>query len=330
MLSERFRYDRKAIIPLNSVQNDGIISVKEKKYTHETVKCAVCNSNKFFNLSEKDKHGIKMNVVICEKCGLVQTNPRMDKESYNEFYNSEYRKINRGSTKPTEEYFLTEYYNGKKIYNYLGGVSGKFVVEIGTGMGGILKYFKEKHNKVYGVDIGKEYIEFGKNKGLDLEIGSIEKLKGKNKPDVVILSHVLEHISNPVEELKKLRGYLKEDSIVYIEVPGIKNLEKSYRRNFLRYLQLPHVYHFTLTSLKNCLKKSGYDLVMGNEYIRSVWRIGKEDNEFEKEFESTINYLKKLENNRFNIDFFKMILFDFIVYLLRKTKMKKIVQKLVS
>lgn len=170
MLGDRFKYDGKANRKLNEVQVEMRDNVKGKLssgiYKSEKVKC-ICGNETFETLSEKDRYGLPLNVVICKKCGLIMTNPRMTQESYNNFYDSEYRKLYGGQERPTEEFFYGQFAHGVRIVEYLmnNNVKNiKSVLEIGTGAGGILKAFKDRGCDVLGIDLGKEYIEFGKEK----------------------------------------------------------------------------------------------------------------------------------------------------------------------
>lgn len=303
MLSSRFKNDGKSILVLNAEQKKFKALFEEKiktnQYAFEAVDCVICTSSNFELLSEKDRYGLSMYVVICTKCGLVQTSPRMTKNTLNSFYDNEYRKIYEAGT--IRKFFQDEYNKGKIIYNFINNAvdetfTKKFVVEIGTGAGGILQFFKDMGNDVYGVDLGSEYIEFGKQKGLNLDVGTLDKLSNiSKKPDLVIYSHVLEHLSNPVEEFQTLKKFLHAESIVYVEVPGIEHLNLSYHQNFLEYLQNAHLYHFTLNTLCNCLKKSGFKLISGNKLIQSLFRIGKDDEPNFNEYDDTIKFLRDLE-----------------------------------
>ena len=337
MLSKRFKYDKKPILILTDLQSKykKIVEnkLKNKEYNLEKVKCIVCENEEFESLSEKDRYGLYAPVVICKICGLVQSNPRMTQESYNRFYDLEYRKLYHGEVLPVQIYFKNQKLKGERIYKFIEKVieepiKNKFVVEIGTGAGGILEIFKERGNTVLGLDLGSKYIEFGKQHGLNLKVGTIEELsKLKRKPDIVIYSHVLEHILSPINELKLLRKNLKPDSLVVIIVPGIKNLIKSYDQDLLRYLQNAHTYHFSLTSLKNISRKAGFDIVYGDEEINSLLKPGKINNKYKNDYLQTKFFLKKLEKirqNPFNLYKIKNKLFNLILLFLTKTKTKRL------
>lgn len=330
----------KTIIPLNDIQlkykKQLEYKIKTKKYIFEDISCLVCELNNFEKLAEKDRYGLRMNVVICKNCGLIQTNPRMNYASYNEFYNEEYRKLYEGSENITKE-FVKQYNRGKAIFDYVKKITqnsftNKFVVEIGSSTGGVVKFFEEKGNKILGIDVDSTYISYGKRLGLNLQVGTVEKItKSTVDVDLVIFSHTFEHLLEPIQELQLVKKIMKKNGLLYIEVPGIKNLTTSYNQDFLKYLQNAHVYHFTLNSLDNCCRKVGFELVFGDETIRSLFKISEPQNGFNSDYESVMRFLKKIEKirlnplNRFRI---KKKIFSVLNKLIEKTKTKKIVKKI--
>jgi len=288
MISNRYFNDGKERLKLNRIQKTYRNRVNSKvdsgEYMFETVKCPVCESVESKVLSEKDRYGLYFPVVLCSGCGLIRTNPRMSQQSYNLFYNSEYRKLYVGEEKANEVFFKSQKNKGKAIYEYLinnGFIPDKkeyFVLEIGCGAGGILQYFKEQGARIKGVDLGEEYIDYGRDRyHLNLEYGTIDDIEKDIKPDIIIYSHVLEHILDPVRELKLIKDHCNPDTVVYIEVPGIKAVHKNYRSDFLTYFQNAHVFHFSLNSLKNLMQQNGFKYVAGNEYIRSIFLLNNEN-----------------------------------------------------
>lgn len=311
MLSKRYRYDGKPILKLNSLQmamKEQITrKVERNHYVFERVPCYVCNKDDSELLSNKDRYGLYMPVVVCKECGLVQTNPRMDQQSYNEFYASEYRKLYLGKDTPGGDYSRKLYERGKQIYNYvrkhLDAVnfqklpSEMLVLEVGCGSGEILRCFNEMGYDVCGVDLDKDYVKYGREKyGLDLHFGSLADIEINRPPDLVIYSHVLEHLLNPVEELSQLSEML-EKGLVFIAVPGIKRLARTHFMDFLRFLQIAHTYHFTLTSLNNVMRAAGFSMVCGNERIWGVFKKSAESNlrDYVSDYEEVMVFLRRME-----------------------------------
>lgn len=332
MLDKRFVNDGISVMKLNSKQRlfkkQLENKIKNGTYSFVNKSCIICTMNSFELLSEKDRYGLYMPVVICKNCGLVQTNPIMYKENYREFYENEYRQIYDEMSGPSEKFFREQYNHGKVIYEFIKQsigheIENKLVVEIGTGSGGILQFFKEKGNKIIGFDLEQNYLNFGKEKKLDLRIGTITEISLIEKPDIVIYSHVLEHVTNPIEELEMLAKILTSSSVLYIEVPGIKHLNLSYDQNFLLYLQNAHLHHFTLNSLCNCTSRAGFQLVKGNNLIQSLFKLGEKNQNFINDYDSTIEFLRKIEiNYSKKISLLKMQakIFSVIAKIMSKTK----------
>jgi 2-polyprenyl-3-methyl-5-hydroxy-6-metoxy-1,4-benzoquinol methylase len=284
LMGPRFSYDGQATLDLNSLQRATKAAVDAKvangTYEFETVSCAVCGAQAFEYLATKDRYGLYLPVAVCRPCGLVQTNPRMSQKAYTEFYNQEYRKLYLGSDAPTMEFFERRRHKGAAIFRYLVAhgafrrpVSESSVLEVGCGSGGVLQYFKEMGCRVQGIDIGSEYVQFGRDKfGLNLSVATTAEAALTPPYDVIIYSHVLEHILEPTSELNLARRLLTDAGAIYVEVPGIKNLRHSYEMDFLKYLQNAHVYHFSLATLQELMRVSGLELLAGNEVIQSAFR----------------------------------------------------------
>ena len=116
MLAKRFKYDGMPAITLNELQikikKQVERKIKEGVYSFEEVPCCVCDGKNFETLSKKDRYGLYVPVVICRDCVLIQMNPRMTQESYNQFYELEYRKLYVGQKAPADDFFKSEYKHG--------------------------------------------------------------------------------------------------------------------------------------------------------------------------------------------------------------------------
>lgn len=70
--------------------------------------------------------------------------------------------------------FLIKYLNNNLRIN----LTDLRILEVGTGSGGILYYFKEMGNELCSCDLASEYIEFGRRKyGLNLFVGTIYNIR---------------------------------------------------------------------------------------------------------------------------------------------------------
>ncbi len=275
--------------------------IKIKKYNFESITCPICNCDDKELIGEKDRYGLYFSTNLCKKCGLVYTNPRMTQSSYNEFYNLEYRKLYGGKERANDDFFHWQRKFGKRIYHFLDSnnlikEAKLSILEVGCGAGGIIDYFREKGHHVKGIDLGEEYINYGKEKhNLDLEIGTLNELSLQKKPDLIIYSHVLEHILDIKSEIDLIKNIMKKDTILYVEVPGIKQIHNNYDSNILKYFQNAHTFHFTLESLTNLMHQTGFELIFGNQFIMSAFKLGQEQKVYKSDYYAVNNYFRKIK-----------------------------------
>ena len=225
-------------------------------------------------ISEKDRYGFAIPQVLCSKCGLIRSRFVFDEISNSVFYANYYRGIYaQNIDKPMDSLWNDQYNRGLRILNFIKNIISlddiSNLSEIGTGMGGVLMPFKEVGFHVSGCDFDERYIEYGKQKGLDLYCGSFYDFTCDDSCDLIILCHVLEHYLDPIKELKKILPKLKNNRYLYVEVPGIFSISKTYK-NPLLYFQNAHVYNFYKDFLWTFFESLGLYVVYGDEVCRFV------------------------------------------------------------
>jgi len=305
----RTGYPGKARIPLNDLQISKREDVNKKletgEYEFESISCLICGSSSADVIAERDRYALLYSVKVCSNCGFVYTSPRMNARSYGLFYDKEYRELYEGTNIASEEFFERQRQKGRKILKFMksnGFISGSRikVLEVGCGAGGILDIFQQEGHQVLGIDLGSEYINFGKsNYRLDLRVGYLADLKHEFTPDLVIYSHVMEHVTDPIKEMGDLAAICGPNTLVYIEVPGLFYIHKSYNLDMMLYFQNAHTFHFTLNSLNYLMNKSGFKMLLGTEYIKAVYCKGHSDVNQLDEYSSVLKYLNFLERYRF-------------------------------
>lgn len=319
LISKRYRNDNHPSLKVNDLQIDLIEKVKNKiknnVYQYEDTNCCICAVSQEVLISEKDRYGFSHDVLICKRCGLIFTNPRFTQDTYNLFYNEEYRELYHGYNAPYENLFNGELNAGKKISFYLerNGFSlrDKTVYEVGCGAGGILKYLKDVYNcKVKGCDFGSDGIEYGiQNYQLDLRTGGIDSFQNDEKPDIIIYHHVLEHILNIADELKKVYNLLQNDGILFVNVPGVKNLRFKYSADYLRYFQNAHTYYFSLQTLSNLMQKNNFKCELGNDEVIAVFsKDPSSKKSIINDYDEQLKYIRNTDRFRF---FYRTISFTY-------------------
>jgi SAM-dependent methyltransferase len=137
------------------------------------------------------------------------------------------------------------------------------VLDIGALTGFNLNTFKKAGYKVHGVEPSSNNVKFAKNKyNIDLFAGTLEEYyqeKDVQKDDLVILSHVLEHIPNPLDFIEKVSQL--NNKYLYIEVPAALDYQFDNEPYGIFYYE--HVNFFSLSSLDSIMERVGYQCIRG-------------------------------------------------------------------
>jgi len=278
LLNERYKFtDVKNYVKMSEisiVNRDNFISeIKDRDYLVKQ-DCYLCGASEFKIISEVDRFGFYYPTAVCEQCGNVQQYQYYDNDTLCLFYSKYYRKI-YGDSIPKSLFDSQRNGKGVNIFEFTQRlIKPKKVLEVGCGAGGILSRFLDVDCDVLGLDFNEDYLEEGRKYNIPLKNGSLEKLGDDEKFDLIILSHVLEHIVDPSTFLEKLAQHLEGGGLIYIEVPSLDNVRNGdYNYDLLYYFQNAHTVHFTTRSLTLLCKKAGLKPKKNNQLYSFV--LGK-------------------------------------------------------
>jgi len=285
VITSRLKNSAKPAVPLNAVQRKSrrkiLEFLREGSLENIYVDCPFCNSDLRISVSEIDTYGIPGQHSICVECGCFYASKHLNSESLNLVYDTLYRDLDRGDANGQAGLFKLEEDKGREIKRFLTDHNfdlqpGSLVVDIGCGAGGTLNIFKEMGMKVFGIDIGSEYLAYGQKNNLAIVNCTFEELSshlGDGSVDLFIVDQVLEHIQSPSSLLKTLRSLLKVDGKIYISVPGFRNIGSQYMFDIKRYLQFVHLLHFDACLLRNFLMEEGFKVEIIDESVVAVAMI---------------------------------------------------------
>lgn len=284
-------------------------AIKNKTILLETISSCACGSNDLELIETKDRFGLAFNSLICNRCGLINTSPRIKEESLEYYYKNIYHYLTIGTESLENKKSIFANKQGNKIFNlvkdYLEDKEELQVLEIGCGTGSVLVEFQneaDKHNiktSIFGTEYNDECIEICTKNNINIISNNLENtLYSELKYDLIILSHVFEHFIDLGKNLKFISELLKENGILYIEVPGVQALHKNnyYKSNFIKYLTHAHIYNFSLDSLKTILNQNRFICLYGNENVESIFKKGSAEILFQGS-NSNKRYLKDLSEH---------------------------------
>ncbi|MDV7340793.1 class I SAM-dependent methyltransferase [Terasakiella sp. A23] len=248
---------------------------EQKRNEMIKLNCLVCDHTDFEEIGQVDRYGFYYPTGICTKCGNVQQIKYYDDESLALFYSSYFRDVYSDQT--PIECFDGQVVKGRNILEFSKEFLPKDarILEIGTGAGGIPKIFQDEAGyTALGLDFDDRYIEYGRSQGVDIRKGGIEMIKEDEKFNLVIVSHVLEHIVTPSKFLQDIKKILKPKGYIYIEIPSLNSVSQgAYNFDFLNYFQNSHVNHYSVDSFKRLLHQNGLKAVKNDDFIRSICMV---------------------------------------------------------
>ncbi|HAT73387.1 MAG: Methionine biosynthesis protein MetW [Candidatus Moranbacteria bacterium GW2011_GWF2_36_839] len=241
----------------------------------EKINCPICDNSKFtFVLSGSDTlHNIEgnFNVVKCEKCSLMLTNPRPDFYEIKKYYPDDYTpyklNFNRAEkiAKIRKKYkWFFRIIDPKMTLDLNTNQENANVLEIGCGAGNFLYELKLLHPKwnIMGVDFNVKSIDVLKKYGMNVFASDLINLNIESSSvDIVYGWMIMEHVHEINKTLSEVRRVLKDDGKFCFSIPNAKSWElRFFSKNWFA-LQLPtHLYHFTENTISKILEKNGLEV----------------------------------------------------------------------
>ncbi len=231
-------------------------------------KCPLCKSGLFLNLKEITDHAIsgkKFLLCKCSKCNLIFTNPRPEKESISQYYQSDdYISHKDKSNNITNIlYKIVRKITIRQKLDWLNNNNIKkgSLLDIGCGTG----YFLEAAAKDGWKTIGLEPDETARKIALEKHItivSDIAELPVKKHYQCITMFHVLEHIHKLRKTGKKLYELLKRDGTLFIAVPNYNSFDSNYYDKYWAGLDVPrHLYHFTQETIHVFAKEHNFKII---------------------------------------------------------------------
>lgn len=223
---------------------------------------------------------------LCLNCIQISHYPEFDttklytsngfktrRKFYRKYFNSEYNEnLKKYSIKHQFNFAKNEFDRFKKVSNFIKDNSKIFynkkinILDYGGGDGYVSKSFKN-------------IIEANSNIKVYIKIYDPMKWRKSNnvinenkKYDFIIITHVIEHLNNPVKTIKNIKKkFLSNDGFVFAEVPDERT--RFLKLIFSKKIGLHyHVTHHTRTSLENLFKINKFSFIKSQYVYNSSYR----------------------------------------------------------
>jgi len=214
----------------------------------------------------------KFSFVRCPRCGIFRQDPRPVWESLANYYPEDYVAYNYtlGIKKSKLRERIDNYGNEKRRRAIERFQASGLLLEIGCGTGAFLNELLQSGNwDVVGVEPNESAavytrqalkipVHHGRFSDTDLEPGTY---------DAVVLWCVVEHLTDPIRDLRRIHKTLKEGGWIFFSVPNYESLDAKIFKEFWAGWDLPrHLYVFPQQTLREIL----HDIGFGNIHTKCV------------------------------------------------------------
>ena len=222
---------------------------EEFKFNIEIVKaCPVCDSVDIVFYFKTQYKGLDLKYWKCNNCTVKFLVERMTDKSQREYYSKAYSKVTNHANENDQNIQIMRARHFSGILKSLGVTPARHL-DVGSSVGILMEEFTREFGcESYGVEWCDENRRIAQEKGL-----KVTNDYPDNKFDIITLSHVLEHMNNPVTNLLQLGAFLIDNGYIMIEVPNSE-------ANMHAYL-LHHPIAYNQRSLDVLFERAGFDLV---------------------------------------------------------------------
>jgi len=231
--------------------------------------CIICNNKLDFLVLIENRN---FRIIKCRNCGLIYQDYPDKQGQNNNIYDSLY------SDSPHQDFVSRRFDTivRRHIYNDIEKIHKPpgLMLDIGCSFGQTMAFFNDKGWTTTGIDVCEVSIKWSKAHGLNCSLNSINDYNPARKFDVIIMSHVLEHLADPAVALQGIKKWLKPGGIIHIRVPNILSKLLKYKIFFLGELKpYEHLYYFSADTIRLLLKKTGLKCSVTTRYRHSIGSI---------------------------------------------------------
>ncbi len=151
--------------------------------------------------------------------------------------------------------------SGERKAKWLAEPSKINAIDFGSGIGYFRKAFSDLGFNHFGIELSTDIIQKCKETfGYDTwhcDVSDLGKVSGGRKFHLITLWDVIEHLSEPVEQIRQLRTHLADDGLIVIRTPNVVAHEIDILGDFYPSFKFDHIQYFSPKSLEFCMSQSG-------------------------------------------------------------------------
>lgn len=248
-----------------------------------TVACDLCGSQRHTPVMKKRGalYDHEFTIVACADCGLVFVNPRLDDASIEKLYDTDYYKglgfdrtvcYEREAARPFDETQANWAFAVDTLDDALGGLSGKSILDIGCGTGGLVRSLVARGADAVGMDSSAAAMKACGENGTPLADATIEGyIEAGRTFDAVTMAEVIEHTLSPRGFLQTMVRLVKPGGILYLTTGNWNLVRHASGTPYV--MPEGHIYYFTPVTMRRYFTLVGMDESPALNRSWIGWRI---------------------------------------------------------
>lgn len=197
-------------------------------------------------------------IVRCPACGMVSSRPEVGEAEIVDNYE-----------RMTDEAYLSEQEARSELFSWvLDGIEsywlpGRRMLEVGSNAGLFLHTAGRRGWTASGIEPSRWAVETARERfGVDVSAGTVRDLRVPDgSVDAVVALDVLEHLFDPLNDLRTLRKVVGRDGLLALSTINLGGLHARLRRERWPWFIRPHLHYFTPATTREMLAGAGFRMV---------------------------------------------------------------------
>lgn len=211
--------------------------------------CGLCGGTDREVRATRGRGHQPLTTVLCRGCGLVSHHPLPSAADMAAFYAKDYRVAYKGGFEPKRKHALRALRGAMsragRLMPFLH--SNASILDIGASSGEFVYVMARSGFDARGIEPNEAYADFARRTyGVAMQTGGFEQVApAEASLDLVTMNHVLEHVTDPWQALRRVHAWLAEDGVLFLEVPNLSATHKQVANVF----HMAHIWNFTPETL---------------------------------------------------------------------------------
>ena len=221
-------------------------------------------------------YGSHPQIVQCNHCGHVYTNPRWSEDEILEVYTTVQDDIYE---EEREGRVLTFERHLDHLEKLVGAGNGRRLLDVGAYIGVFVEVATKAGWDAQGIEPSSWAVQVANRQGINVKQGTLEDSSFQNSHfDVITMWDVIEHLAQPKSDTAKAFDLLKPGGHLVIHTMDIDSQIARLMGKRWPWLMDMHLHYFSKESLGRMLKDLGYDLIWSGtqgRYLRVGYLAGR-------------------------------------------------------